>query len=173
MVDGLGREKVEVSLRLRRLVLMRGRSALGRRDNSARLPAQRAPAAAEPGRASSVPHVTRCHGGSEGSRIGSRLPVSYQTLSNWANFSSAETVFLGAVNRSRAGLHTDVTLPTEPLLPRARAPPIPSRCAVWSCARGQSCTRETHHQARTEQRRVIAILTLGRFHSCPPKISIL
>mgnify|MGYP006158633961 CR=1 FL=1 len=49
---------------------------------------------------------------------------------------------------------------SEPLQPRARAPTIPSRCAVWFCARDQSCTRETHGLTRTEQRCVESLFWL-------------
>ena len=47
------------------------------------------------------------------------------------------------------------------------------RCAIRVSALCASCAKGVQHQARTEQRHVIAVFTHGRFHACTRKTIIL
>ena len=47
------------------------------------------------------------------------------------------------------------------------------RCAIRVSALCASCAKGVEHQARTEQRHVIAVFTHGRFHACTRKTIIL
>ena len=47
------------------------------------------------------------------------------------------------------------------------------RCAIRVCALCASCAKGVEHQARIEQRHVIAVFTHGRFHACTRKTIIL